>query len=256
MTSESLLTQKEGPICTITINRPERRNALNDAVLEGLLSALDGAAKDDQTKVVVLRGAGQEAFSSGFDFFRDRKAAKADLIEATYSAIESFPRPVIAMVYGYAIGGGMALTLCSDLVVAAENARFATPMVKIGAVPPPRLLQRSINVLGLAATRRLLFTARMINADEAKAIGFVCQVAPVDQLHKVTCDIALEIARNAPLSLAATKDAINMIMRSREAGAGTIAELEADVARVMACEDALEGRQAFAEKRAPVFKGK
>lgn len=257
MPEEVVLVEKKDCICTVTINRPERRNALNPEVVNRLVDIFKSVGDDGQTHVVVLRGAGQQSFSAGFDLGAGMPGAESsNLLDAASSAIESCPCPVLAMVYGHAMGGGLGLALSCDLRLAAENARMGIPAVRLGIMYSAEGIQRCINVLGLPVTKRLLLTGTPVDAATACSLGLADRVSPVDQLYQDTYALAREMAQNAPLSVRATKIAIDMIVRSKGTDPSVRAQVVALRSRICRSEDAQEGQRAFADKRRPVFKGK
>ncbi|MBI2859826.1 MAG: enoyl-CoA hydratase/isomerase family protein [Chloroflexi bacterium] len=255
MVADEILTSKDGPVLTVTINRPERRNAMTDDTLDKLCEALKAPSQDTEIRVVVLRGAGQQAFCAGKEMDSDH-AIDFGRFDLVFCAAELCPCPVIAMVYGYAIGGGFSLALRADICLAAENARFSMPMVKLGFVPAPWFMQTAAYSLGIRATKKLFLTGSQIDAAEAHRIGLVDRVVPISQLEKVTYELARELAGNAPLAVRETKALLNRISSSQALPEEIINEgLEAMV-RLRRTEDSSEGRRAFAEKRDPLFKGK
>jgi len=257
MPEDVVMVEKKDHICTVTINRPERRNALSPEVANRLIDVFQSVGDDGQTQVVVLRGAGQQSFSAGFDLGSGMPGGeRSGLLDTANSAIESCPCPVLAMVYGYAVGGGLGLALACDLRLAADNARLGIPGAKLGIMYSVEGIQRLINLLGAGVTRRLLLTGSPVDASTAYTMGLVDQVSPVGRLHQDTYGLAREIAENAPLSVRAAKAAINKLTHSRAADPEVSKELLALRAQVMQSEDAREGRRAFVEKRRPAFKGK
>lgn len=256
MPQEPVLVRRDGRVATISINRPERRNALNAAALRQLAQAFESVGNDGQTLAVVLRGESKQAFSSGFEISLEDSSDPGWEVEKACLAIEKCPRPVIAMMYGFAIGGGLLLALACDLRLAADNARVGMTMAKIGIVFRPAGLERFINVVGLPATKRIFLTAELFDANEARAMGLVHQVAPLENLEKATYDLAGRLAENAPLALAGTKASIDRIVAARNVGRNVAEDLAGIATTAFDSEDAKEGRQALRDKRKPVFRGK
>lgn len=261
MLEEVLIVEKAQNICTITINRPERRNALNIEVLCRLGDTLDALKGDREVRVVVLRGAGEKAFSAGMDIggiptVAEEAVKRGNPIDYAMERIISYPYPVIAMIYGAAMGAGCDLAVTCDLRIAADTARMGINPVKLGVVYPPSGIQRLINVVGLPRAKELFFTGRFIDAQRAKEIGLVNQVVPAEELASVTYALAQEIAENAPLAVSTTKTTFNRLLKYQRLSAEDEAEIMALMATVMTSEDAKEGPTAFMKKRKPNFKGR
>src|SRR3989449_4509911 len=219
MADEILCAIADG-IATITLNRPERRNALNTAMLEGLHRRFDELERDARVRVVVIRGAGT-AFCSGRDLEemsrrpRDPLEPESDVI-GVFQQIEASGRPTIAMVQGAAFAGGCELALHCDLRIASDVARFAMPLARIGLVVPFALGQKLVEVLGPAFTREILLTGEPVDAKRAYEMGMVHRVVPLADLEKATYDLARTIAGHAPLSLAGMKAMIARAISGRE----------------------------------------
>lgn len=256
MTADVVLVNKVNSICTITINRPERKNALNQAVIRGLLDAVRSAGEDVQTRVIIIRGASQQSFSDGLDMDGTALDIKPETAgEHVSRAIEECPCLVMAMVYGYAIGPGLGLAVACDLRIAADNAHLGMINVKMGGMYHPEGMWRLIQTVGLPRARRMFFTGRLLGANEAREIGLVDWVVPTGQLEKTTYDLAREMADNAPLSMSGTKKAIACMMRSQTLDSPTNDAIQALREVIVRSQDWEEGRRAFAGKRKPVFKG-
>jgi enoyl-CoA hydratase/carnithine racemase len=262
MADDVVLTERAEDICTITINRPEKRNALNVDVLLRLGDTFNALRDDSDTRVVVLRGAGEKAFSSGVEIggiatvSPEEAAKKGNPIDYATESIVSYPCPVIAMIYGAAMGAGCDLAVTCDLRILADTARMGINPVKLGLVYPPAGIRRLINVVGLPQAKELFFTGRFIDAQRAKEIGLVNQVVPVDELLSATYALAREIAENAPLAVRTMKTIFNKLLECQRVSAEDEAEIMALVETVMRSEDAEEGPAAFAQRRKPDFKGR
>ena len=256
MPDEVLSSVADG-IATLTLNRPDRRNAMNTALLAALCEGFDELDQRPDVRVVVLRGAGP-AFCAGMDLreMEARGGAPVDGDGAVIPVLERVERsrhPTIAMVHGDALAGGMELALHCDLRVAADAARFGMPLARIGLVVPFPLGQKIVEIVGPAHARQLLFTGRPIGARRAWEIGMVHEVVPAGDLERVTDDLARTIADNAPLSLAGMKA---VVLRARPSRAEIPHEdLDALAQRARQSADASEGRRAMLEKRRPVFRG-
>ena len=256
MPDEVLSTIADG-VATVTLNRPDKRNAMNTALLTGLRERFDALDSRPDVRVVVVRGAGP-AFCSGMDLreMEERRGAQADPesgVIATLQRVERSGHPTIAMVHGDAIAGGCELALHCDLRVAADVARFGMPLARVGLVVPFLLGQKLVEIVGPAHTRQLLFTGRPIDARRAYEIGMVHEVVPPAQLEPVTYALARIVADNAPLSLAGMKATLLRAVALREQIAHE--DLDALARRARQSADASEGRRAMLEKRKPMFRG-
>ena len=259
MTDNVLIVEGEGHICTVTINRPERRNALTMEVLYRLGDTLRGL--DRGVRVVVLRGAGEKAFSSGMDIGgalavsdEDMKA-KGNPIDYGMEGVTGCHCPVIAMIGGAAMGAGCDLAMSCDLRVAGDNARMGINPVKLGRIYHPAGVQRLINVVGLARAKELFYTGRFVDAQTAREMGLVNRVVPAAELEGATYALAQEIADNAPLAVAGTKTIFNRLLRCQRLSAEDEAEIVAILDMAERSEDLKEGTMAFMEKRKPNFQG-
>jgi enoyl-CoA hydratase/carnithine racemase len=256
MPDEVLSTIADG-VATVTLNRPDKRNAMNAALLAGLRACVDELDRRDDVRVVVVRGAGP-AFCSGMDLreMEERRGATADPDSGVVQVLQRVERsrhPTIAMVHGDAIAGGCELALHCDLRMAADVARFGMPLARVGLIVPFPLGQKLVEIVGPAHTRYLLFTGRPIDARRAYEIGMVHEVVSPAQLEPVTYALARIVADNAPLSLAGMKATLLRAVALREQIAHEDLDALARAARQSA--DASEGRRAMLEKRKPVFRG-
>jgi enoyl-CoA hydratase/carnithine racemase len=256
MADELLCTVDDG-VATITLNRPEKRNALNTAVLEGLRARFDELDARGDVRVVVLRGAGK-AFCSGMDLgdMRQQQARGVDPesdVTAVFQRIEGSAHPTIAMVNGDAFAGGCELALHCDLRIVADHARFAMPLARIGLVVPFPLGQKLVEIIGPAHTREILFTGRPVDARRAHEMGMVHRVVPATEIERATAEMARSIADNAPQSLAGMKAVIQRAISLRERVEH--ADLDEVARRARKSEDAKEGVRAMLEKRKPNFRG-
>lgn len=255
MTEEVFCTIQDG-IATVTLNRPEKRNALNTAVLEGLTRIFHELETDTAVRVVVIRGVGK-AFCAGLDLrelsARQQGGDPETGVVAVFQQIERSRHPTIAMVQGDALAGGCELALHCDLRVASEAARFGMPLARLGLVVPFPLGQKLVEIVGPAFTKQILFTGQPIDARRAYEIGMIHQLVPATELETATLALARTIADNAPLSLAGMKATILRAISLRE----TIEHRDLDelVERARKSADAQEGVKAMLEKRTPVFRG-
>ncbi|MBI3786020.1 MAG: enoyl-CoA hydratase/isomerase family protein [Deltaproteobacteria bacterium] len=258
-----LVVRIEAPIAWVVVNRPAARNALTQAVWRGLAEEFGKLESESTVRVVVLRGAGDEAFISGADI-SEFPALRADfkmteeydrLTHAALEAIATVSKPVMAMINGLCFGGGCSVALACDLRFAADHARFAIPAARLGlAYPFERGVESLVHVVGPTNAADLLLSTRAISADDALRIGLVNRVVPADQLEAETRDYALRMSECAPLTLAAHKAAIGEAMKpSSERDPKKLRALNR---RCFDSEDYREGVAAFLGKRKPLFSGR
>lgn len=260
-TEEILLVEREERVCTLIINRPEKRNSLNPEVLIRLGDTLQSLKHDPGIRVIVIRGVGEEAFSSGFDIGRiaagaPREETSDDPLDYGMDSVVSYPHPVIAMIYGFAIGAGLELALSCDLRIAADTAKLGITPAKLGIVYRHVGIQKFMDLVGPSQTKELFYTGRIIDAQRAKEIGLVNHVFPAAELHSKTYQLAREIADNAPLSISGTKTIISKLLNCQIPSREDAAEMEELRISSMQSEDLKEGQRAFMEKRKPKFVGR
>lgn len=254
---DEILTAVADGVATVTLNRPDKRNAMNAAMLAGLRGAFDELDARRDVRVVVVRGAGP-AFCSGMDL-REMEAqagAAGDPeagVVAVLQRIERSRHPTLAVLHGDALAGGCQLALHCDLRVAATGVRLGMPLARIGLIAPFPLAQKLIEVVGPAHARELLFTGRPVDARRAYEIGMVHRVVDPGELEAAASGLARGIAANAPLSLAGMKAVVLRALSPRDAVAHD--DLDALARRARTSTDASEGRRAMLEKRAPRFRG-
>lgn len=251
-----ILKEEEGSICTLTINRPRQKNALSQEALLRLGDTLNELREQGKNRVLVLRGGGEEAFCAGVDL----SGVNAKTIEALQYCLESlinYPFPVIAMIYGYAIGGGLDLAVISDFRLASENARFGANLVKLGHIYHYTAMQRLMKLVGLGAAKEMLLTGQLIDAWRAREVGLVNRLFPIAGLASATYSLAREIAvENAPLAVKTTKQVIaGLAAYGQKINPADEEELKFLVGMVHQSKDAKEGPVAFLEKRKPKFTG-
>jgi len=239
----------------VTFSNPEKRNAMSSEMWAGTCELLERFGADDAVRVVVLTGAGTQAFVAGGEIRPRSDAQEARRNGATIGAametIGAFAKPVVAAIEGYCLGAGVAIALEADLRIATEAARFGVPVAKLGITYPLETFRRLISVVGSAAALMLLYTGTRITAAEAERIGLVHRVVPNGELMTEALALAETIAANAPLSLAAIK----RTKRHLVDGVDTRVDVEAVIAACLSSADAAEGRTAFLEKRPPLFRG-
>jgi enoyl-CoA hydratase len=245
-------------IATLTIDRPEVRNALNRETVDEALHALSALAANDDAGVLIVTGAGESSFVSGSDIgdirTRTRKEGLAAIASSLCTAVERFPRPTIAAINGYALGGGCELGLACDIRVASESAKFGQPELALGIIPAAGGTQRLPRVIGLGWAKHLVLTGEIIDAKQALAIGLVTIVTPVGQLQVRARELAKRILRQGPLAARLAKAALNASSRV-DLDSGLLIETLAQ-AICYESEDKQEGTTAFLEKRKPKFTGK
>ena len=254
--ADEILTSVADGIATVTMNRPERRNAMNGAMLTGMRAAFDDLETRRDVRVVVVRGTGP-AFCSGMDLKEmesrgGTRDPEGDVV-GVLQRVERSRHPTIALVHGDAIAGGCELALHCDLRVMADTARIGMPLARIGMIVPFPLGQKLVEIIGPAHTRQLLFTGRPIDGRRAYEISMVHQVAPAAEVETTALALARSIADNAPLSLAGMKAVIQRAVSARP----TVDHADLDAAALQARKsaDASEGRRAMLEKRKPAFRG-
>jgi len=256
---ETLLLEKRDRVAIITINRPDKRNALNIKTREEGAVLLEELRSDESVGVVVFTGAGDKAFIAGADIaeFAGRTAMSQREVmmgRSLFTAIDTFPKPVIAMINGYCLGGGCELALACDIRIASEIASFGQPEINLGIIPGGGGTQRLTRLVGEGKAMEMILTGEIIDAKTAHAIGLVNHVVPVDQLQAKTLEVANRIADKSPVALRLAKDAVKTASRSN-LDEGLRREVDL-FALCFSTEDKDEGVSAFLEKRKPVFKGK
>jgi enoyl-CoA hydratase/carnithine racemase len=265
MGEQPLLLEKKGHVATLVINRPEKKNSLTPLTLFAIADVLEQWSRDEEIRTVVIRGAGDKAFSSGYDLSAIPTDLSPDLFEALkkknplevgFRAIETYPYPVIAMIDGFALGAGCELAITCDLRVASDTSRMGIPPSRLGVIYHPAGVQKFINVLGLANAKEVFFTGRYYDIDRAKAMGMVHYVVPKADLYDFTYRLAEEIAGNAPLALKGHKHVFNKLLHAQGIHPQDQAEIERMIQEAFNSEDLKEGTMAFFGKRKAEFKGK
>ena len=255
----NLIVEKRGPVAVVTVNRPDKMNALNVRTREEILAAFRDLGEDRDVRVVVMKGAGEKAFIAGADIseFSGNTALEQREImckSRAFDAMEDCPKPVIAMIQGYALGGGCELAMACDIRIASTKAKFGQPEVKLGLIPGGGGTQRLPRLIGEGKALELILTGDMIDAEEARRLGLVNQVVAPEELESKTMELANRIAEMSPVALAMAKKAVKNAARMNLA---TGLEAESDLfALCFSSADREEGVRAFLEKRKPAFKGK
>jgi enoyl-CoA hydratase len=253
------IERREG-VAVLTLDNPDALNALSPDMLDDLDGLFDAIEKQPEVRAVVVTGAGDRAFTAGADIKHMRDATPLEAREyakrghAVTNRIESFPKPVIAAVNGYALGGGCELALACDIRLASERARFGLPEVNLGIMPGWGGTQRMARATSPGFAKELIFTGRQVGADEAKAAGLVNHVHPHEELMDRALELAGEIAAKPPWAIAAAKEVVNLALEGDLQG-HLARELDS-FALAFTTEDQREGMAAFFEKRSPRFHGR
>ncbi len=257
---QTIITELKDGIFTITINRPDKLNALNKDVIEEVGKAMEEVYSNPEIKTVLLTGSGEKAFVAGADIteFASLDAAGGSGLaqkgaDAVFNKIENCPKPVIAAVNGFALGGGCELAMCCHFRTASEGAKFGQPEVNLGLIPGYGGTQRLTQLIGKGKAMELMMTADMIGAEEAKMLGLVNHVFPAGELMESTCKILKKIQTKAPVAVSKIIASVN------DAAKGVQEGFSNEVARFGECfgtEDMREGTTAFTEKRKAVFAGR
>jgi enoyl-CoA hydratase/carnithine racemase len=251
-----LVERPEDGVALVRINRPEARNALNMATRKALAAAFEGLHDDASVRAIVLTG-NEQAFAAGADLKEFVDADAVDMLrrraERYWNAIARTPQPVIAAINGYALGGGLELAMCCDIIIAGEGAQLGQPEVRVGIMPGAGGTQRLTRAVGKFHAMRLCLTGRPIVAAEAYQIGLVSQVVPDGEVMAAALEMARDLARLPPLAVMQIKEAI---LAGQDASLETGLMLERKAFQLLfASADKREGMQAFFEKRQPNFKG-
>jgi enoyl-CoA hydratase len=257
---KTLTYEKKENIGFLTINRPEKLNAISNELISELKKLLDEIENDEEMRVLIITGAGDKAFVAGADIKElvDRDASQGRRVskerQEIFSRIENLPVPVIAAVNGYALGGGLELALACSIRICSEKAQFGAPEVKLGIIPGDGGTQRLPRLVGLGRAMELILTGDFVDAQEAYRIGLVNKVFPQEELMDKATELATKIASRPPLAVRFAKEAVN---RSQEGDAASGFALESYL-HALSCttEDKKEGVSAFLEKRKGKFKGK
>jgi enoyl-CoA hydratase len=259
--TDKMLSRKDGHVGYLIFNNPERRNAVSLEMWEATARILEEFDRDRDVRVVVLTGAGDKAFVSGADIsrFEDERANEEAIVrynqtvERANTAVYDFPKPTIAMIRGYCVGGGVGLALSCDLRICSDDSRFAVPAAKLGLGYPFHGLKKLVDVVGISFAKEIFYTARQFDAEEARVMGLVNRVVPAVELDSYVKNYAQTISENAPLTIATTKFTIGEVVKDESKR--DLAKSAAMVKRCFESKDYTEGRRAFMEKRKPAFTG-
>ena len=262
---QNVIVNKQGAVCTVTINNPEKRNALSPACLYDITETFNQLSQDNDVRVVILRGAGTDAFSAGADIVAmptkngTSTAAVPDNIGNITDAslaIQHYPYPVIGMLYGYTLGAGCVLAMACDIRMASDRVKMGIPTSRMGLISSFEGFKRFLNVLGYSTALEIFLTGHQYKSKECLAMGLVNHLVDDDELETATLHLADEITRCAPLSLKGSKYILSAIADDPNPSEKDLAEFKKLSDQARQSDDHEEAKQAFKEKRKPVFKGR
>ena len=262
VSTDKIIAGKAAGVGYLRLNQPEKHNAISYAMWLAISDVMSAFRDDDEVRVVVMSGEGGRAFSAGADIseFSEIRSTPEQIEvyeaagRAAYDAITSCPKPVIAQVEGYCVGGGLAVALCADLRIATDDSRFGIPAAKLGLGYSHKSLRPLVDLVGPTCAKEILFTARRFTASEAQRMGLVNQIVPRGEIDTFVEDYAQTIAGNAPLTVQACKTVVAELLKDPEDRDTGLCDRVVDAC--FASEDYKEGRAAFVEKRAPRFTGR
>lgn len=262
LSTDKILAEERDAVGWLTINNPARRNAISLDMWEGMAQAFEAFAASPDVRCVVMHGAGDKAFASGADISQfEKHRANAEAAEeygriskTTRAAMIGFEKPLIAMIRGYCMGGGLGIAMTADLRIAADDAVFAIPAARLSIAYDFNNLTQLVHLVGPAKAKEILLTAKRYDAAQALAMGLINSVAPASELENAVKDVTDRLVANAPLSLRASKLTINEVVKDpNDRDMALVKRLETDCFN---SSDYQEGRSAFMEKRKPVFSGR
>lgn len=259
--TDKIITEQSGDIARIIFNQPEKRNAVSLEMWEAVEAAAARYAEDSAVRILILSGAGGKAFVSGADIskFESERASEEAVAhynattKRVYDMIAAFPKPTVAQIDGYCIGGGVALALCCDLRICGQGSQFAIPAAKLGLGYGFEGIKRLVDVVGPSFAKEIFFTARRFDAEEARTMGLVNRVVEDGRVAEAAQQTAEMIAANAPMTVASVKFIAGETVKDESAR--DLAECDRRVKACFDSKDYIEGRRAFLEKRKPNFVG-
>lgn len=259
---DKVIARKDGFVGRLLFNNPERHNAMSLAMWQATATILDDFIADETIRVIVLSGAGGKAFAAGADIsrFEEERATREAIIAydvevaAVCERLAAAPKPTLALIQGYCIGGGLAIAVSCDLRICTDEASFALPAARLGVGYAPSGIRQLAALVGSAYAKEICFTARRFTAAEAQMMGLVNRVLPATDIEEYVADYAAAIADNAPLTLAAMKAAF--VELAKDPAERDVTRCQALVERCFDSDDYTEGRRAFMEKRRPQFQGR
>ena len=259
--TDKLLAHKDGAIGWVIFNNPAKRNAMSMDMYLAAGDAYEAYARDPAVRVVILKGAGDKAFVSGADIseFKEKRATAAAMEEyeaasnRAAKALRECPKPTIAMIRGFCMGGGMGTAVACDLRIASDDSRFGVPAAKLGVGYRYDRLKQLEALVGPSFTMEIFYTGRQFSAEEALTMGLINRMLPAAELEKYVLDYATTIANNAPLTIAAVKKSV--VEMGKDESRRDVAACDRMVDACFASKDYIEGRDAFMEKRTAVFRG-
>jgi len=259
--TDKMLSRKEGKVGYLTFNNPERHNAVSLEMWEAASGFLEDFKKDNNIRVVVVTGAGGKAFISGADISKFEKERSTQegvdrynaAVDHANNAFYTFPKPTIAMIRGYCIGGGVGLALCCDMRICTDGSKFAVPAAKLGLGYRYDGLKKLVDLVGPSFAKEIFYTARQFTAAEAQVMGLVNRVVPDAELEGYVKDYAETIAANAPLTVDSVKYIVGQAVADESKR--NLKKCDELVQACFASNDYKEGRKAFMEKRKPAFTG-
>ena len=260
--TEKLVARKEGPLGWIIFNNPQRHNAVSLEMWQSLIEVLKAYASDADVRVIVLRGEGEKAFVAGADISQFKEKRSSPEAVAHYNttaddagdALRNSPKPTIAMIRGYCIGGGTGIAVNCDIRIAADDARFGVPAAKLGLGYRFAGIKRLADIVGPSFTAEIFYTGRQFSAQEALQMNLVNRLVPAAELERYTRDLAETISNNAPLTIASVKRAL--LEYSKDPASRDLARCQKMVEDCYTSQDYKEGQTAFMEKRKPAFQGR